>query len=109
MAPDFIEIGTDDHSAAKAFFATLFDWNWVGLGDGPAGYFEDGDRQVGLHDNDTPCVVPYIAVDDIEAVVRKVRDLGGGMTGEIADAPGLGRFATCTDPRGARFGLHQRK
>ncbi|NYI29519.1 putative enzyme related to lactoylglutathione lyase [Sulfitobacter geojensis] len=27
--------------------------------------------------------------------------------GEIADAPGFGSFATCTDPRGVRFGLHQ--
>ncbi|WP_386626881.1 VOC family protein [Sulfitobacter geojensis] len=27
--------------------------------------------------------------------------------GEIAEAPGFGSFATCTDPRGMRFGLHQ--
>ena len=107
MAPDFIEIGTDDPGAAKAFYAELFGWGWVPMGDGLAGYFEDGERQVGLHGGDTPCVVPYLRVDRIDEMAARVSALGGSIMGEIAHAPGLGRFATCTDPRGARFGLHQ--
>lgn len=106
--PDFIEIGTDDPAAAKAFYTKLFGWSWKSMGDEGQGYFSDGDRQVGMHAEKTPCVVPYLLVDDIEATAQKVTDLGGSLYGEIADAPGFGRFATCADPCGARFGLHQK-
>lgn len=107
--PDWIEIGTDDRAAAREFYGAVFGWDWRPLKgrDAEAGYFVDGARRVGLHGGDEPCVVPYIAVTDIEAAVAKIRERGGAVMGEIAEAPGLGRFATCTDPRGARFGLHQ--
>lgn len=105
--PDFIEIGTDDAASTKAFFANVMDWQWKLLGEGPGGYFTDGSRKVGLHEEGTPCMVPYLAVEDIEATVARVKTAGGALMGEINDAPSLGRFATCTDPRGMRFGLHQ--
>lgn len=82
-------------------------WRWEEMGAGPGGYFTDGTRKVGMHEEGTPCMVPYLAVEDIEAAVAKVKAEGGTVMGEIADAPGYGRFATCTDPRGVRFGLHQ--
>ncbi|MEX0311342.1 MAG: VOC family protein [Tateyamaria sp.] len=107
MARDFIEIGTDDIAAARAFYEGVFGWRWVAMGEGPQGYFSDGARQVGLHGGDTPCVVPYLQVTRIEEMVARVTARGGALTGAITEAPGLGRFATCTDPRGARFGLHQ--
>jgi predicted enzyme related to lactoylglutathione lyase len=51
-------------------------------------------------------VVVYFRVDDIEAAVRRVRELGGE-----ADDPGLaetgGRFVSCRDDQGLAFGLHQ--
>ncbi len=105
---DFIEIGTDDPKVAKAFYTELFDWTWESMGKEGQGFFTDGDRQVGMHVEETPCVVPYLLVDDIEAMAQKVTELGGSLFGEIADAPGFGRFATCADPSGARFGLHQK-
>ncbi|MFC6584377.1 VOC family protein [Sulfitobacter aestuariivivens] len=52
-------------------------------------------------------MVPYLSVENIEVAVAKVKSAGGALMGEIADAPGYGRFATCTDPQGVRFGLHQ--
>ncbi|MCK0167152.1 VOC family protein [Jannaschia sp. S6380] len=107
-APDFIEIGSDDPAAAKAFFGALFDWPWVAMDDAGAGYFEDGARQVGLNGGDAPCVVPNLAVPDIDAAASRVAELGGTLMGRIENAGPLGRFATCKDPRGARFGLHQR-
>ena len=83
------------------------DWRWNEMGKGRGGYFTDGTRKVGLHERGTPCMVPYLLVDDIEVVVARVKTAGGAQMGDIADAPGFGRFATCTDPRGVRFGLHQ--
>ena len=106
--PDFIEIGTPDPGTAKAFYAAVFDWTWHPLGTEGQGYFSKGDRQVGLHEEDTPCVVPYLTVDDIETAIEKVQSNGGAVMGGIANEPTFGRFATCVDPSGARFGLHQK-
>ncbi|GAA6177978.1 VOC family protein [Sulfitobacter pacificus] len=105
--PDFIEIGTDNRDATAAFFQEVMGWSWESMGAGPAGFFTDGTRKVGMHEEASPCMVPYLAVEDIEAKVAEVKQAGGTLMGEIADAPGFGRFATCTDPRGVRFGLHQ--
>ncbi|MGB3244384.1 MAG: VOC family protein [Sulfitobacter sp.] len=105
--PDFIEIGTDDTASTTAFFEGVMCWTWTEMEGGSGGYFTDGTRKVGMHEEGTPCMVPYLSVDNIEVAVAKVKSAGGALMGEIADAPGFGRFATCTDPRGVRFGLHQ--
>ncbi|MGJ8617901.1 MAG: VOC family protein [Sulfitobacter sp.] len=105
--PDFIEIGTDNPASTTAFFESVMGWTWTENEAGAGGYFTDGTRKVGLHEEGTPCMVPYLSVENIEVAVAKVKSAGGALMGEIADAPGFGRFATCTDPRGVRFGLHQ--
>ncbi|NNE53500.1 MAG: VOC family protein [Sulfitobacter sp.] len=107
--PDFIEIGTDDPASTTAFFESVMDWTWTEMEGGRGGYLSDGTRKVGMHEEGTPCMVPYIAVENIEVIVARVKSAGGTLMGEIADAPGYGRFATCTDPRGVRFGLHQQE
>jgi uncharacterized protein len=61
----------------------------------------------GLHDDDpNHSIEIYFSVPDIETAVTRVRQAGGH-----ADDPrpeeGFGRFATCRDDQGARFGLHQ--
>ena len=104
--PDFIEIGTDDVASTTAFFEAVMGWEWQET-DGGGGHFTDGTRKVGMHQEGTPCMVPYLAVENIEVAVARVKSAGGALMGEIAEAPGFGRFATCTDPRGVRFGLHQ--
>lgn len=105
--PDFIEIGTDNPDSTTAFFEAVMGWEWTENSEGAGGYLTDGIRKVGLHQEGNPCMVPYLAVDNIEVAVAKVEAAGGALMGDIADAPGFGRFATCTDPRGVRFGLHQ--
>ena len=105
--PDFIEIGTDDPAATTAFFEAVMGWTRESTGEGAGGYFTDGTRKVGMHEEASPCMVPYLSVDNIEVAVARVKSAGGTLMGDIADAPGHGRFATCTDPRGVRFGLHQ--
>ena len=107
-APDFIEIGTDDPASTAAFFESVMDWRWEENAEGQGGHFTDGTRKVGLHEEATPCMVPYLSVENIEVTIAKVTSAGGTLMGEIAEAPGFGRFATCTDPRGVRFGLHQK-
>lgn len=107
MIPDFIEIGTQDTEAAKSFFADVMGWSWVEMEKGRGGYFTDGTRKVGLHQEETLCMVPYLTVNDIESAVARVKAAGGSVMGDIADGAELGRFATCADPQGMRFGLHE--
>lgn len=49
----------------------------------------------------------YFAVDDIEATVAKIPQLGGAVILPATEAPGVGHFAHGTDPGGAPFGLWQ--
>jgi predicted enzyme related to lactoylglutathione lyase len=107
-SPDFIEIGTTDPSKTTAFFKDVMGWDWAEMREG-GGYFTDGTRKVGLHTEDTPCMVPYLPVSDIKSVVARVLEAGGTLMGEITTAEELGVFATCVDPSGVRFGLFQER
>ena len=49
----------------------------------------------------------YVAVDDADAVVGSVEQVGGTVVQPPTDAGGAGRAALCTDPEGAHFGLWQ--
>jgi predicted enzyme related to lactoylglutathione lyase len=49
---------------------------------------------------------PYLDVDDVDAGIARVRELGGEAA-EKLPVPGMGRFATCSDPHGNDFGLWQ--
>ena len=107
MTPSYLEIGAPDADKARAFFADLFDWPFTAMNTG--GWFDSGDIKTGLHgQDDTPAIVVYFEVSDIEAAIAKVRGLGGTAENPTPDEPGFGRFSTCADPQGIRFGLRQR-
>ena len=48
----------------------------------------------------------YFDVDDIKAGAARVNELGGEADDPMP-VPGMGWFATCTDPHGNDFGLWQ--
>ena len=48
----------------------------------------------------------YFDVEDVNAGVARVRELGGEAD-EPAAVPSMGWFATCKDPHGNEFGLWQ--
>ena len=52
-----------------------------------------------------PSVV--VAVDDIQAAIRKVTDAGGNVLGAPMDIPGVGRYVSFTDTEGNRVSLLQ--
>ena len=100
-----MEIGTGDAAASRDFFAAVMGWSFQGeLGQG---WFESEGGPIGLHGGDAPMIVTYFPTRDIDAAVPRVAAAGGALHGEIADEAGFGRFATCSDPAGVRFGLHQ--
>ena len=47
----------------------------------------------------------YLAVDDVDATVARLRELGGFVMREPWDVPAVGRIAIVADPQGAPLGL----
>ena len=108
------ELHTRDMGAAKAFGESVFGWkaaDWdMGGGGSPYVIFSVGENGIAgatdmLPDGVPPHWLAIFAVDDADAAVAKVRELGGTVVMEPMDAEGVGRFAIVTDPQGATFGV----
>ena len=109
MTIGHVEIGTGDAAGTAAFFRNLMGWAFEPMGEAGEGWFEVGGATVGLHGGDLQggCL-PYFAVADLDAALRRMETLGGKQEGDVAGEESFGRFATCVGPEGTRFGLHQR-
>jgi hypothetical protein len=118
-APSWFELHTRDHAAAVAFYRSVFRWDTNSVGDSdefryttmrdPSG----GEDLAGVMGASAflPEGVPshwsvYWEVDDADAVVTKVKALGGSVVMDATDTP-YGRLATVTDPAGAQFKLRR--
>jgi predicted enzyme related to lactoylglutathione lyase len=115
----WIELATTDTHAAKHFYGALFGWSFdhTPMGDGMmyATASLDG-KSVGaifpLHgemSDASPQWTSYVAVDDIDKIVRKVRKTGGAIVRDAFDIPDMGRMAVIQDPTGAVLCLWQAK
>lgn len=109
------ELNTRDPEAAKAFYGAVFGWTFedqefegmgtyttIQAGEGTAGGMFDMRGRV-------PDEVPanwltYFAVDDTDATVAKVEELGGGVNMGAVDIA-VGRFAVVHDPFGGVFAV----
>lgn len=110
------ELLTDDVDAACAFYAKLFGWEIgppVDRGEeGTARALVRNGRVFGLvrgrlpGDSFPPRWAYYFRVEDLDATVAKVRDLGGYIYEDPAALDG-GRRATVVDPTGGPVGLWQ--
>lgn len=113
--PCWAEVGAPGVDAAKEFYSTLFDWRTETDSREEMGGYTIAYRGhlpvaglVPLGEEPQP-VLWYVtfAVSDVDATVEKVRSAGGSVVFEPGDVPGMGRFASVTDPQGAAFHLWQ--
>ena len=75
--PSHFEIGVPDARRAKAFYGELLGWSFRTT-TGENAWIETGGVPGGVHDGDDASkIVVYFRVPDIEAAVRRVRELGG--------------------------------
>jgi predicted enzyme related to lactoylglutathione lyase len=105
-----LEIPADDTETGRAFWGSLFGWQFQAF-PGPSEYHmaRTGDQSGVAVTNMEPGkrgTRPYFDVDDINAGAARVSELGG-TAGEPMPVPGMGWFSTCTDPHGNEFGLWQ--
>jgi predicted enzyme related to lactoylglutathione lyase len=106
------ELYTTDLDAAKGFYGGLFGWTWDSFEESPDPYFfieHDGHGNGGIREvGDTgmpPNWLVYFAVEDMDAGVSKVNELGGQtMMGPVTiDTLNI---AIVKDPQGAVFALY---
>ncbi len=103
---------------AAAFYAATFGWRAQAT---PVGgelaytVFELGGRGVAggfTLGAEVPADVPahwltWFSVEDRDATLARLPELGGAVTGPPFEMPGVGHLAIAADPSGARFGLMQ--
>lgn len=111
--PSWIDLGTTDLPAAKAFYSALFGWEIVDMGPDAGGYCmaEIGGLPVaglGVAQNPGPPYwTTYISVADADAALTKIKDAGGQVLVEPFDVFDSGRMAVFMDPAGAVFSIWQ--
>lgn len=103
------ELPTRDSARAKEFYGSLFGWQFQSYGDMDYHLTQTAEWQggavSGMQDGQHPTI--YFDVDDIDAALARVRELGGEAE-EKMPVPGMGWFAACKDPGGTNFSIWQR-
>lgn len=109
------ELMTHDAEAAKRFYGGVLGWTfdampmadsgtyWIAkMGDKPVGGIFP---MIGPHFEGVPeHWIPYIAVDDVDARLKKATAAGASAMREPFEVPGVGRIAIVKDPSGAVSG-----
>jgi predicted enzyme related to lactoylglutathione lyase len=106
----WVDLGTVDPAAAKAFYGGLLGWEFDDLPTGDTGTYSicrlDGKAVAGLYDMaEEASWGSYVKVDDVDRATARARELGAEVLVEPFDAPGGGRVATVRDPAGAAVSL----
>lgn len=117
--PCWVDTEQPDPKAASEFYAALFGWEFHDAmpPDAPGSYLIatlDGHDVAAIGPGPTagsadPAWNTYIACDDADATAAAVREAGGTVVAEPADAGPGGRSASGRDPYGAPFRLWQAK
>lgn len=108
------ELNTHHVEAAKQFYGTTLGWTFDAM-QMPTGTYwiaKAGDTVVGgiftmsdpMFDGVPEHWFAYIAVDDVDARVKKAIEAGGALGRDPFDVPGVGRIAIVRDANGAMIG-----
>jgi predicted enzyme related to lactoylglutathione lyase len=102
----YFELPAGDIAATQRFWGSLFGWTFR-EGNFPGYSMIQGPEPMGGAPHDDASRHPriFFAVDDIEAAVARVRELGG--TAEAPVAIPSGAYAHCVDDQGVEFSLSQ--
>jgi uncharacterized protein len=110
------ELNSRDVEGAKAFYGAVFGWAPQVNDMGEMGTYTEwklGDSTIAgmldMAERGVPEMVPahwqvYFAVEDTDATVAQVEQLGGGVMVPPMDVP-AGRFSILTDPHGVSFAV----
>ena len=111
--PTWFELHTREYDKAVSFYRDVFKWDAHTVSDTDEFRYTtlgEGDNQLaGIMDDtavsgdaDPPHWAIYFKVDDADAVLEKIVELGGKVIQPAEDTP-YGRLARAADPTGAEF------
>jgi predicted enzyme related to lactoylglutathione lyase len=105
------EIAAEDADRAQAFWSGLFGWSFQGSGMPEIDYrmaqiTESAGAAIYQGPDKVGHPIVYHAVDDIDASIAKVKELGGSAEDKMP-VPTHGWFAACKDTEGNTFSLWQ--
>lgn len=109
------ELLARDIEGAKAFYEKAIGWSWqpMAMADGATYWIAmlDGEPVAGMYPINRPefegmpeSWMSYLAVDDVDARVKKAVAAGAKLMKPIFDVPDVGRIAMLTEPGGAGVG-----
>src|SRR4051812_35775471 len=109
------ELLTRDVEGAKRFYGDMIGWTFESMAapDGAPYWVAsmDGQPVAGIFPTDRPeyknlpeAWMSYLAVDDVDARVKKAVAAGAKLMKPIFDVPHVGRIAVLTEPGGAGVG-----
>jgi len=110
------ELWTDDVEKAATFYADVigFGHDTTERGGQPYHYFtSQGKARAGIIkipdelERVNPGWAPYVAVEDLEAMVAKVKELGGRVVFAETEHPASGSVALILDPTGAALFIYE--
>ena len=103
------ELVTTDIESARAFYSGLLGWKTEPFGSHYFLFKKDDESVAGMMQVPQPGMpaqwLAYIAVENIDADVARVIELGGQVMAPPMDVPDVGRIAVVLDPQGATLGL----
>ena len=117
------ELVSTDAAACEGFYQNLFPWRLESMtmpsgpempeftyhlfkrGEGEAAKDGAGMLQMPPQAEGPSHWIPYIAVDDVDALCAKAESLGACIYKQPDDIPNMGRFAVLGDPQGATFAV----
>jgi predicted enzyme related to lactoylglutathione lyase len=117
----WVELGTTNAKAAKAFYGSLFGWQPNDMPMGPDQFYTmlklNGKDAAALYELDQnmraqgipPHWMLYIAVNSADDAAAKAKSLGASVMKEAFDVFDAGRMAVLRDPAGATFCVWQAK
>jgi uncharacterized protein len=105
------EIRSTDPDATRAFFGSLFGWNFPDGAIPGYTYVDSGvpnalPAGIGPSQGGNPLVTFFVGVDDIDAALASAVRLGGSVVQAATRVPGVA-FALIADPAGQVVGLAQ--
>jgi uncharacterized protein len=107
------DLGTTDRQAAKAFYASVFEWEAEDAGSHTT-FTLDGRAVAALHEmgeQERASMQPrwgsFVSVQDVGALVARARELEAEVLADPFDVLEAGRMAPLRDPTGATVNLWQ--
>jgi predicted enzyme related to lactoylglutathione lyase len=108
------ELASPDLDGSAAFYGDLFGWTTEPLEEAPMPYLiiknsdgrTNGSMRPTMPPDSPPFWLVYFGIDDLDAGLAKIGELGGSTIAEPMDVGPGGRIAVAQDPQRALFALY---